>query len=267
MKIGVCEKDLPGDFEENFKWIVENDFDGFQIWPDKVKNAKELLNMCKNEGVVISAIGGGPNLVKPETKNSTIDEFKKRVEIAVSLESNIITAETKEKPEKLSDDEAWKWCCEIVREICEECKKCGVYLAIEPSGSCFIKDYFMWKQLSDRVKMENLKVNYDPANILWAGRDVIEGVHFLKKDIVHTHAKNIIFGKEGGYIEGESKIRVRDVPADEGKVNYREYINSLEEIGYDGFLTIEMHARKGEDRRDDILKSKKYIEKLTKKEG
>jgi len=50
MKIGVCEKDLPGNFEENFKWIVENGFDGFQIWPDKVKNARELLNMCKNEG-------------------------------------------------------------------------------------------------------------------------------------------------------------------------------------------------------------------------
>ncbi|MCD6220564.1 sugar phosphate isomerase/epimerase [bacterium] len=267
MKIGVCEKDLPGNLEENFKWIVENGFDGFQIWPDKVKDAKELLNMCKNEGILISAIGGGPNLVNPETKNITIDEFKKRIEIAVSLESNIITAETKEKPEKLSEEEAWKWCCEIVREICEECKKGGIYLAIEPSGSCFIKDYFMWKQLSDRVKIENLKVNYDPANILWAGRDVIEGVHFLKKDIAHTHAKNIIFGKEEGYIEGESKIIVRDVPLDEGEVDYKEYINSLKEIEYDGFLTIEMHCKKGEDRKEDILKSKKYIEKLIRQEG
>lgn len=261
MKIGICEKDLSGNFEENFRWIVENKFDGFQIWPDKVKNSKGLLNMCKSEGIVISAIGGGPNLVNPETMGKTMEEFKRRIELAVELESYIITAETKEKREDLTDEEAWKWCVDIVRKICEECEKEDVYLAIEPSGSCFIKDYIMWKQLYERVKSESLKVNYDPANILWAGKDVIEGVYFLKGNIVHTHAKNIIFGKEDGYIEGKSKISVRDVPADEGEVNYIEYIEALKKVGYDGFLTIEMHCKKGEDRRADILKSKSFLER------
>ncbi|MCL5408988.1 MAG: hypothetical protein M1135_03095 [Candidatus Omnitrophica bacterium] len=78
MKIGICEKDLSGNLTENLKWIIENKFDGFQIWPDKVKNkkeAKKIFKICKNEGVVISAIGGGPNLVNPETKEKTIEEF------------------------------------------------------------------------------------------------------------------------------------------------------------------------------------------------
>lgn len=264
MKIGVCEKDLPLNFEENFKWIVRNGFDGFQIWPDKIKNPSELLKMCKNEGIVISAIGGGPNLVNPDEMEKTIEEFKRRIELAIKLETFIITAETKEKPEILTYEEAWKWCTEIVRRICDECEKENIYLAIEPSGSCFIKDYFMWIELYKRVSSKNLKVNYDPANILWAGKDVIEGVYILKENIIHTHAKNIIFGKEEGYIEGESKIKVRDVPVDEGEVNYMSYIKALKEIGYDGFLTIEMHSRKGEDRRKDILKSKIYLEKLIK---
>jgi sugar phosphate isomerase/epimerase len=66
MKIGVCEKDLPFGLEENLKWIIENKFDGFQISPNKVKNPNELKKICKEEGIIVSAIGGGPNLVNPE---------------------------------------------------------------------------------------------------------------------------------------------------------------------------------------------------------
>jgi L-ribulose-5-phosphate 3-epimerase len=195
----------------------------------------------------------------------TIEEFKKRIELANLLETNIITAETKEKPEFLKEEEACKWCIEIVSKICEICEKNNIYFAIEPSGSCFIKDYFMWKRLSNLVNSNFFKVNYDPANILWAKRDPIEGVYFLKGNIIHTHAKNIIFGNELGYKEGESEIFVRDVLADKGKVDYEKYINALKEIGYNGFLTIEMHSKPNEDRREEILQSKRYIEKILKK--
>jgi L-ribulose-5-phosphate 3-epimerase len=265
MKIGVCEKDLPFSLEENLNWIIENKFDGFQTWPNKVKNPNEIKKICKEEGIIISAIGGGPNLVNPEKMKETIEEFKKRVELAILFETNIITAETKEKPDFLKDEEAWKWCVEIVSKICEICGKNNVYLAIEPSGSCFIKDYFMWEKLSNLVNSDFLRVNYDPANILWAERDPVEGVYFLRENIVHTHAKNIIFNNEElGYKEGESKISVRDVPADKGKVDYVEYIKALKKIGYKGFLTIEMHSKSGEDRREEILQSKRYIEKILK---
>ncbi|MCM8785242.1 MAG: sugar phosphate isomerase/epimerase [Candidatus Omnitrophica bacterium] len=261
MKIGVCEKDLPLNLNENLKWIVENRFDGFQIWPNKIENSKELLRFCKDNGIVISAIGGGPNLVNPEKIKETIEEFKKRIEFAILLETNIITAETKELPDFLNEKDGWKWCAEIIGRICELCEKNNIYLSIEPSESCFIKDYYMWAKLSKFVNSKSLKVNYDPANILWAGKNPVEGVYFLKDKIVHTHAKNIIRG-EDGYKEGESKISVRDVPADIGEVDYKSYIKALKDIGYKGFLTIEMHSKPNEDRRKDILRSKKFIEKL-----
>ncbi|WP_161997944.1 hypothetical protein, partial [Escherichia coli] len=92
-----------------------------------------------------SAIGGGPNLVNPEKMNETIEEFKKRIELAILLETNIITAETKELPDFLNEQEGWKWCVEIISRICELCEKNYIYLSIEPSGSCFIKDYYMWE--------------------------------------------------------------------------------------------------------------------------
>lgn len=152
---------------------------------------------------------------------------------------------------------------EIISNICEECEKNKIYLAIEPSKSCFIKDYNMWLKLKKRVKSEFLKVNYDPANILWAGKDVNEGVRKLGKNIIHTHAKNIIFVKKCGYDEGKAGAMIKDVSVDKGEVNYVSYITELEKIGYNGFLTIEMHLiKQTENRKKDILKSKNKLESI-----
>ncbi len=258
MKIGVCEKDLPGSLEENLQFIADNGFDGFQIWPDKITDVKELMKQSLELGLVISAIGGGPNLVKPEEKGKTLEEFRKRLDMAAETGAFIVTAETKEKPEGASEEDAWQSCTEIVKAVCSYAEKVGGLLAIEPSGSCFVKDYNDWIELANRVNSRVLKVNYDPANIIWAGKNPEEGVKRLGSNIVHTHAKNIAFDKEGGYREGTALRKIKDVPADKGEVDYRTYIKALKDTGYRGFLTIEMHHKNTED----ILESKQFLEKL-----
>jgi len=260
MKIGICEKDLTGNLEENLKFIDENGFDGFQIWPDKITDVKELMKQCSELGLVISAIGGGPNLVKPEEKGKTIEAFRKRFDLAAETESFIVTAETKEKPPEMSEKDAWESCTEIVKTVCDYAEKTGGLLAIEPSGSCFVKDYNDWAELARRVDSSVLKVNYDPANIIWAGKDPAEGVKKLGSNIVHTHAKNVIFEKQGGYQEGTALRKIKDVSADRGEVDYRSYIKSLKDVGYQGFLTIEMHHKN----EKEILKSRQFLEKLLK---
>ncbi|MFN4227736.1 MAG: TIM barrel protein [Candidatus Ratteibacteria bacterium] len=83
-----------------------------------------------------------------------------------------------------------------------------------------------------------------------------------KDKIVHTHAKNIIKGRKKGYREKESKISIRDLPANIGEVDYKSYINALKDIGYKGFLMIEIRSKPNEDRRKDILRSKEFLEQL-----
>lgn len=260
MKIGVCEKDLPGSLEENLEFIAKNRFDGFQVWPNKVTNAKELLKQCSKLGIVVSAMGGGPNLVNSAERDKTIREFDMRFGLTRELGCFIVTAETKEKPPEMTDEEAWESCTENIREICASAEKSGCCLAIEPSGSCFIKDAEDWLELARRVNSKALKVNYDPANIVWAGKDPAEGVRTLGPNIIHTHAKDIVFDKNDGYREGTSNLVAHDVPAGKGKVGYKSYVQALKEVGYNGFLTIEMHHKNTEE----ILESKKFLKELLK---
>jgi len=258
MKIGVCEKDLPGTLEENLEFIAKNGFDGFQVWPDKVKDTNELLRQCSELSIVVSAIGGGPNLVSSAERGKTIDAFRMRFDLAKELGCFIVTAETKEKPAEMSEEEAWESCTENIRAICACAEKTGGALAIEPSGSCFVKDAEDWLELARRVNSRALKVNYDPANIVWAGKNPAEGVRILGSNIIHTHAKDIVFDRKAGYSEGTSNLVVHDVPAGKGKVGYKSYVQALKDAGYDGFLTIEMHHKNTEE----ILESKEFLENL-----
>lgn len=255
MKIGVCEKDLKGSLYENMKWMSENGFEGFQIWPDRVKTCdlkkKEIAKVAKDLGLQIAAIGGGPNLVDPKQILKSIDKFKGYLDLSVELGAGIVTAESKRKPEDLSDEDAWKYCSEAVGRICEYAKTLGVYLAIECSGACFIKDCQAWHTLANLVNSDFLKVNYDPANILIVRQDPGEGVISLGESIIHTHAKDLVFTKE-------DNLRMHCVPAGSGEVDYESYLDALSRVGYCGFLTIEMEGLI-KNKKNSILKSRDYL--------
>src|SRR5690606_25445819 len=104
-------------------------------------------------------------------------------------------------------------------------------------------------------------VNYDPANmVMVTGDDPVRGVYILKEYIVHTHAKDGIrfmavdprevYGsfdyEPGDQGAVRDMIRARKVyketPLGEGHVNFDLYIQSLIDIGYQGYLTIEREA-------------------------
>ena len=256
MKLGVCEKDLRGSLEENLRWIAEHGFEGFQIWKGKMDeegvSPGELLRMAEGLGLEVTAVGGGPNLVDPKVAEDSVRRFGEFLELSVELGAGIVTAETKAKPEGVSDDEAWDSVVGTVSRICEHAERVGAVLAIEPSGPCFVRDHEMWMELAGRVGSERLKVNYDPANIVWAGRDPEEGVRALGRNIVHTHAKDISF------LGAPEREELHDVPAGEGPVDYPRYLRALKEVGYGGYLTVEMHSA----RRDHILRSAENLRRM-----
>lgn len=252
MKLGLCEKDLRGRLRDNLEWISRSGFEGFQIWKPRLEKEglapREVLAMAGELRLEVTAVGGGPNLVDPRAAERSVELFRGYLELSVELESRIVTAETKAKPEGLADKDAWESTVRAVSRICEHAEKVGAVLAIEPSGSCFIRDCEAWLNLAREVRSERLRVNYDPANIVLAGKEPVAGVRALGGHIVHTHAKDIALAG------GEEGPGARDVPAGEGQVGYASYLAALAEAGYDGYLTVEMHA--GEtDRRDDILRS------------
>lgn len=98
----------------------------------------------------------------------------------------------------------------------------------------------------DDLKCPNLKVNFDPANMLLYDKgDPIRAVELLGPDIRSVHVKDAIAPE----IEGQWGS---EVPLGKGNVNIPAFLNVLKRVGYKGPLCIEREVGDQVSRVADI---------------
>lgn len=98
----------------------------------------------------------------------------------------------------------------------------------------------------DDLKAPNLKVNFDPANmLLYDMGDPIRAVEILAPDIRSVHVKDARRPKSPG-AWGE------EVPLGEGEVDIRRFLQALKAVGYAGPLMIEREVGNQQERIRDI---------------
>ncbi len=105
----------------------------------------------------------------------------------------------------------------------------------------------------DELKCPNLKVNFDPANMLLYDKgDPIRAVEILGPDIRSVHVKDANRPKVAGQW-GE------EVPLGQGQVNIRQFVQTLKRVGYRGPLCIEREVGNQEQRFADIQQGIQYL--------
>ncbi len=91
----------------------------------------------------------------------------------------------------------------------------------------------------------NIKVNFDPANMILYGKgDPVEALRVLMPRVAQVHIKDAIPSDQPGTTWGT------EVPVGTGAVDWPAFLAVLAEAGYDGDLCIEREA--GEQRIEDI---------------
>ncbi len=107
------------------------------------------------------------------------------------------------------------------------------------------------------VGRDNVKVNFDPGNLIICGKgDPIEALEMLRDHVAGVHCKDAKWPTKGSFLGQEC-------PLGEGDVDIERFIGRLEAIGYNGPLVIEREIT-GEQRWRDILEARKLLEKLRK---
>jgi sugar phosphate isomerase/epimerase len=105
----------------------------------------------------------------------------------------------------------------------------------------------------DDLKCPNLKVNFDPANvILYDMGDPLRAVEILGPDIRSVHVKDANRTRTPG-TWGE------EVPLGQGQANIKRFIQTLKKVGYRGPLCIEREVGNQEERVRDIAHGIKYL--------
>jgi len=188
--------------------------------------------------------------INRKTRGERFEKTLKISDLAKKMGVDVIAAHIGFVPEDPAEV-LYKEVLATIRNIAEYCKKNKQLFALEtgqePANVLlrFIQD----------VGMDNVKVNFDPANmILYGSGNPIEALDVVGKYVVGVHAKDGVWPKEAGKL-GEEKI------LGQGEVNIPNFIAKLKSLGYDGYITIEREIS-GEEQVRDILKAKELLEGL-----
>lgn len=280
-KIGVMSDSFKLPFEESIVKSKEVGADGIQVYA--INNFVHYEKMTKDDkalakkiiadnGLEISALCGdlGCGFDNPEKNISLVENSKRIVDLALELGTNIITTHIGIVPEDFTSD-TFKNMQQACNELAAYANKHNAFFAIEtgPEPSLRLKNFL------DSLDSKGVAVNLDPANLAMViGEDAVESVYNLKDYIVHTHAKDGVMHKKvdpkfiyEGFDEkdlGGEKLDAlfSEVPLGTGAVNFPAYLKALEDIGYNGYLTIEREV--GESPEVDIIKAVNFLNDLMK---
>jgi L-ribulose-5-phosphate 3-epimerase len=143
---------------------------------------------------------------------------------------------------------------DVVRDICDHCGKNGQSFTLETGQEPakvllhFIED----------VKRPNLKINFDPANmILYGTGNPIEALGVLGKHVISVHCK------DGSWppVDNPKALGI-EKPLGEGDVDFPAFLSKLKELGYRGLLNIEREEQDQTKRAADIRKAIALLKKL-----
>lgn len=271
MKVGI----LFGLKENAYDCIAENAAKGFDngqlcVWNlDLYTNeiAGEIKRACKDFNFTITALWSGwsgpvewsyPNmyhslgLVPSDWRAQRTEDLLKGAEFAYKIGvSDIVThigylPDNPYHPDNLGVVKALK-------HICAQLKKRDQYLLFETGEELPLSLAYLIRD----VGMDNLAVNFDPANLILNGRGFCPAasLKFLAPFIRGVHAKDAL-------MPVATDIKKIEVPVGEGDADFPSLIAILKEIGYDGFVTIENERHSDPDRDKKIQETKKYLEEL-----
>jgi len=237
------------------------------------ENAARFLEQIKGLGLTLTCVFGGfegesyadiPTVVKtvglvpPETRAARTQEMKEIADFAKKLNCSAVALHLGFVPHD-TDDPLYAETIAVTQDLCNHCKANGQTLHLETGQET--ADGLL--QFIEDTKCDNLFVNFDPANmILYGSGEPIEALGKIGQFVKSVHCKDGVWSEKPGETFGAEK------PLGEGDVGMENYLRKLQEIGYDGPLTIEREIpQEPERQKAEIGHAVKLLTELKEKIG
>lgn len=209
------------------------------------ENAERFLDRLKDMRIALTAVFAGfegesyadipttkrtVGLVPSETRAERTREMLEIADFAKLLQCDVVCLHLGFIPHEAAGDPLYREVVDVTRQVCDHCQNNGQSLHLETGQEtadgllAFLGD----------VERDNLFVNFDPANmILYGTGEPIEALRKIGSRVRSVHCKDANWAQNPGQEWGQ------EMPLGEGQVGMETYLRTLDEIGYDGPLTIE----------------------------
>ncbi|MBP1587679.1 MAG: sugar phosphate isomerase/epimerase [Clostridia bacterium] len=216
--------------------------------PDRPQGyIKDLLKACDDNGIFVSEVLVQHDLVladpaaRKAQRELIIANIAKAADMGVKT-VNLFTGPVPWDPSALrvgasvSYGDAWNMVFEAFDEIIPAAENYGVKLAVENVWGMLAHDFYTNSFLQSRYGSKSLGVNLDVSH------DTLYGINdpafiirqFGKDKIFHVHLKDAVGIPEDGKFVFPL--------LGEGNVNFKALFAALDEIGYDGVVSVEFES-------------------------
>ena len=251
--------------DETIRRLSGMGYDGIEIgaaaphaWPPHLtpERRAEVRDLLQEHNLQLSSMlpapSGGPgnNPASPyvEERRATVAHYRELAEICAGWGGKTLIYLPGWQIYGTPRRQAWQWSREVLREAAEAAGEFGVTLVIEPTAHdtnlCESGEDAI--ELMEDVAMPNVKLMFDTFHVFYRREVPTDYVYRMGENLHHIH------------ISDNDRL-----PPGQGIGDWGALIDALEEVGFDGYLTMETgFHRRGIDPDQDARVSLEFLRGL-----
>jgi len=198
----------------------------------------------------VTAVRATVGLLPEATRAARIQDTKRCADFAKEVGAPNVSSHIGYIPEDRAD-QTYSALVAAVQQICDYLQRARMSFCLETGQ----ESAGLLRQFIGDVARGNLKVNFDPANMIAYGTgDPIEALELLAPWVRGVHCKDAVWPPGEGQL-GEER------PLGEGAVGMERFLAKLKEVEYEGPLTIEREVG-GEEQMAGFLHGKELLDQF-----
>jgi sugar phosphate isomerase/epimerase len=191
------------------------------------------------------------------TRDSAVEHFKRAAEVAVELGATIMNSVSSypfeipaphitvlphvqmfqvDYPAGLDWQQNWLDYVDVIRRCCAICEDAGLKFALEPHPHRYMTGAASMLRLIEHVQSPVLGMNLDPSHLFPLGELSHVVAYQLRDRILHCH-----------FSDNDGLTNVHWRPG-KGKIDWEALMRALQEVGFDGVISIELEDVPGVSR-------------------
>jgi 3-oxoisoapionate decarboxylase len=207
---------------------------GYYHFQTMDEDGLEMREKLERLGLKASGLSAHAPLMRPDV---SVPYIRQAIRFAREVGAPVVNTDEGIKPEWMSEEMAWMVMAFSLEMIARSAERYGIYVGIEPHGVYTTK-------VDDLLRIVHLvaspwiRINFDTGNSFLAGSDPIADLKKVAKEVVHVHAKDINMEhaeRERGKVTGTPV----GCACGDGMVDWRQVVKVLQDVGYDGVLSVE----------------------------
>jgi hexulose-6-phosphate isomerase len=172
------------------------------------------------------------NLASPEERirEKAVEVLKAMCGFASDVGARVVLAVPAVAVPELSYQETWQLSTKSILEAAPVAEDCDVTIGVENVWNKFLYSPLEFRSFIEEINHPRVKAYFDAGNIQFLGFPQ-QWVRHLGDLIVSVHVKGF---------HTPAPFKPEFVPLLQGSVQWREVVDALREVGYDGFLIVEV---------------------------